>query len=406
MSLRRALRCLFAFVIIFAPAPRLRSQEKTVTPVASPTPTPKQHEEQEQIKVFTEEVRLPVFAFDDGGRFDPSVELRDILVLEDGVPQEIKSVRRIPASVLLMLGTGGETNTMMRTNTTRAVALNLVSSLRAGDQLSVIQFSSSTELLQNWTTDKPQVEHTLRTKLHSGRGSHLAAAIIEAARQLQSQPMGNRHVVIVTDGVDMSSRADAKEAIKAISVSGAAAKSSRAEFTEAIKQLNAAQATVHVISYTALMRQSIEKRSRAVKGGDGVQRDTNPGSDPVANGDPTLPPGMTRTPSFKIGSINTDLAMRRKLKDYVKATKESEQRLTSIAEEMGGRIWLPLSTDEMIAQGDQAAHEIGAQYVITYTPKRPLMNASAGEYRRIRVASRRVGLILRSRRGYVVMTPA
>jgi hypothetical protein len=40
--------------------------------------------------------------------------------------------------------------------------------------------------------------------------------------------------------------------------------------------------------------------------------------------------------------------------------------------------------------------------VVTYRPKRPLAAAPKGEYRRIEVASRRVGLSLRSRRGYVV----
>jgi hypothetical protein len=40
--------------------------------------------------------------------------------------------------------------------------------------------------------------------------------------------------------------------------------------------------------------------------------------------------------------------------------------------------------------------------VVTYRPKRPLAEATPGEYRRIEVASRRVGLSLQARRGYVV----
>jgi hypothetical protein len=39
---------------------------------------------------------------------------------------------------------------------------------------------------------------------------------------------------------------------------------------------------------------------------------------------------------------------------------------------------------------------------VTYRPKRPLAEANPGEYRRIEVASRRVGLSLHARRGYVV----
>ena len=40
--------------------------------------------------------------------------------------------------------------------------------------------------------------------------------------------------------------------------------------------------------------------------------------------------------------------------------------------------------------------------VVTYRPTRPLAAAKPGEYRKVEVASRRVGLYLRSRKGYVV----
>ena len=63
-------------------------------PSPSPTPTP------ETVKVFTEEVRLPVQAFDSYGHYDPTLELDDILVLEDGVIQQLRSVRHLPAIVL------------------------------------------------------------------------------------------------------------------------------------------------------------------------------------------------------------------------------------------------------------------------------------------------------------------
>jgi hypothetical protein len=73
-----------------------------------------------------------------------------------------------------------------------------------------------------------------------------------------------------------------------------------------------------------------------------------------------------------------------------------------MAEETGGQIFLPKTNEEMVEQAREAAREVGAEYVVTYRPKRPLSSADKGEYRRIEVASRRVGLNLRSRRGYVV----
>ena len=149
-------------------------------------------------------------------------------------------------------------------------------------------------------------------------------------------------------------------------------------------------------------RQQLETQTKIVRAGDGVQRDGNPGSNPVANGDPTLPPTATRTPTFKIGSIDTDVAMRRKRKEYERATRESEKQLTEIAEETGGRMFLPANANELLAQADSIARDIGSQYIVTYRPTRPLSSAKPGEYRKVEVASRRVGLYLRSRHGYVV----
>lgn len=346
--------------------------------------------------MFTEEVRLPVVAYDSSGHFDPTLQLEEVLVLEDGVPQQIRSIRRIPASVLLVLDTGGEMNPAMRISTTRTLALNLVSHLSEGDQISVIQFSKTADVIQDWTTEREQVEYMLRRKLSSGRGSHLAAAITKAAEQLQNQPFGNRHIVIVTDGVDLSGRLDYKEALQELS--DESLKKKRAELSEAIKQLNAAQATVHVISYTALGQQVNKEHQKSITATSQRQGDIDMSKVGI---DPTLPPGTSRSPSVGFG-IRFDPQMRKLKKAYEKAMKRSEQQLGSLADEMGGRIWLPLSAEQMTAEGAEVAREIGAQYVITYTPKRPLAQAQPGEYRRIEVAPRRVGLRLRSRRGYIV----
>lgn len=370
-------------------------------PVPNPSPPPT---EQDEVKVFTEEVRIPLFAYDEHGRFDPSLEMRDIVVLEDDVHQEIKSLRRLPASILLVLNTGGEMNTAMRSSTTRDIALNLVENIKTGDQISVLQFATRAEVLQRWTTEKDNVMRVLNTKLSSGRGSRLADALTLAATQLHDQPIGNRHVVLVTDGVDMPPRAGYKEAMNVLN--SPESPKDKAAMIEAVKQLNAAQATVHVISYTTVGSWSDRK---------GKSRENYPATPPGsvaasdirrAGIDPTSPPGMNRGGGSTSGSplavITFDPQMRKLRKAYERATKRGEQQLASLAEEMGGRIWLPTSIDEMIAYGGEVAREIGSQYVMTYAPKRPLANSPVTEYRRIKVVPRRAGLLLRARRGYAV----
>src|SRR3979409_1951339 len=116
------------------------ASQAQVSPKPSPTP---RSEDPDQVRVFTEEVRLPVNATDTYGHYDPTLEVDDVLVLEDGVPQQIKSVRHIPANVLLILDTGGDSNGLSglskKTSTTRDVALRVVSRLRAGDRIAVLQ---------------------------------------------------------------------------------------------------------------------------------------------------------------------------------------------------------------------------------------------------------------------------
>ncbi len=77
-------------------------------------------EEQEPVKVYTEEVRLPVVAYDGRERIDPTLAADDML--EDGVPLRVRSVRRVPANVLLVFDMGGQVTATRAANATRAAA--------------------------------------------------------------------------------------------------------------------------------------------------------------------------------------------------------------------------------------------------------------------------------------------
>ena len=349
----------------------------------SPSPTPLDKDQEQPVRTFTEEVRLPIVALDAYGHYDPTLELGDVLVLEDGVAQQLRSLRHIPANVLFVLDTGGDFTGLgglqKSTSLTRQVASELVAKLQNGTSIAVMQSGNSAEMLQPWTTDKAAVLKTLKTKLISTKRSRISESLVTATQQLKDRPEGSRHVVLITDGVDSPG--------------------GKVDRGEAIRKLIGARATVHVISYTQFVRQKNNDKNAKLSTG---QRPIN--NDPITATDPTLPPGTTRNPSFGIG-IRFDPAMRRQRKAYEAELKKSEQALQNIAEETGGKWELPLNADQMLAQADDVARAIGAEYVVTYRPKRPLADAKPGEYRRIEVASRRVGLSLQARRGYVVPTP-
>jgi len=365
---------LLVIAAFFALAATQISSQEPAKPQPSPSPTP------DTVKVFTEEVRLPVLALDSYGHYDPTLELDDILVIEDGVAQQIRSVRHIPANVLFVLDTGGEVSGLggmsKKTSLTRDVASQLVMRLEDGVSIAVMQSGNAAEMLQPWTTDKSAVLRTLKNKLLSAKRSRISESIANASVQLKDRPEGSRHVVMITDGVDSPG--------------------SKVDRADAMKKLIAARATVHVISYTEFVRQKTDKSPSRISTG---QRP--PSADPITATDPTLPPGTTRSPSYGV-RVGFDPPMRRMRKAYEAEVKKSQQALSNVANETGGKMMLPINSQEMLAQANEVARAIGAEYVVTYRPKRPLAEAKPGEYRRIEVASRRVGLNLQSRRGYVV----
>ncbi len=382
--------CCLVFWLLAAPAlvhlGAQPCQAQTAAPVATPQPTPPT-QQPEPIKIYTEEVLLPVVATDSNGRFDPTLEAEDLLILEDGEPQTIRSVRRIPASVLLLLDTGGFRNPAMKTNTTRELALRLVSQLRSGDRVAALQFGGKVELIQNWTAEPEDAIHALKSKLSSGRFGRLKDALAAASAQMKNAPPGNRHIVLVTDG---------GESLR-----------DKAELAAAMEQLFTAQATVHVISYTLLGRKMIKEAHPKIP----LTLTTVKPKSANDTANDLMHPLDRETMAAKLqGRIylifDTDFPMWRYNRDYAGYLKENEQWLAWLAEQSGGDMMLPASAEELPKLTDDLAREIDSQYVVTYRPKSGVALKSSGEIRRIEVVSRRVGLHVRSRRSHIVTTPA
>ncbi|HEV2836369.1 MAG TPA: VWA domain-containing protein, partial [Pyrinomonadaceae bacterium] len=155
---------------------------------------------QEPVRVFVEEVRIPITAKDSSGRFDPTLELSDLLLRENGIAQPLKSVYRMPASVLLVLDTGEELNRAKNIRLTRETAAALVSGLQPNDQIAVMQVNNRVELLQSWSTDQTNALKSL-SQLIPGKRSALRAGLLSAVEQFSKVPPGNSHLVLISDGV-------------------------------------------------------------------------------------------------------------------------------------------------------------------------------------------------------------
>lgn len=364
---------LFIFFLWFPAA----AQERP----APERPPPAESEAQDALRISVEEVRLPVAAYDAAGRFDAALSADDLLVREDGVAQQVKGVFRVPADVLLLLDTGGDLNPAKSVRLTREVAVNLVNHLRADDRVAVLQVGARVELLNDWTTDRRAVLKALRGRLFPGRRSALAEGLAAALVHFRRARDANRHLVVVSDGVAPAGRGP--------------------ELSAALKESAGADVTVHVISYTALGRAApgpkvMRKRERGPLSDEGVM------SLPRTKRRENPAPDLRDINEAKGGStvdldrwLGGDKRPREEL-------KRREAEFAALTAATGGRLALPTTADQMLGQAAEVAREIDASYVVTYKPLRPVADAPPGEYRKLAVLARRLGLTLRARRGYVV----
>jgi len=312
-------------------------------------------EEEKPVKVFTEEILLPVLASDERGRFDPGLTVDDVLILEEGVPQQVRSVRLLPVNLLLLIDLGGEVPSPLKTTcelianpsvapafSTCVIAQQFIDALGDGDGVAVLQNSGRVEVLQDWTTDRAEATLKIRTRFFSSARSRLVECLSRAAEMAARRPPGNTHIVVITSGGESG---------------GPGADSSQLS-----RRLAATQATLHVISYSAILRESLSNRD-----------------------------------------FGLDFQMRRRYKRYGEAIKQAEARLQMMVREVGGEMFSPADEEEVARQSRAVVNNIKLQYVITYKPARPFGTEGASERRRVAVGARRVGLRLVSLRDYVTL---
>jgi VWFA-related protein len=371
-------RASFSLLIVFTVFSLLASVSAQTESAAPTQPLKSDDSPQDILRISTEEVRIPVFAFDGRGRFDPTVSMDDLLVREDGVAQRITGVYRVPAYVLVLADTGGELNQLKTVKLTSTVAQGLAGELRSDDWIAVMQVNNTVELITPWSRNQAAITRAIQTKLISGKRSELIEGLMRAGDYLRQTPVGNRHLVIISDGYQPHNERD--------------------ELGKAIKDLAASAIAVHIISYTSLGTKGTPIAHASAKSN--VPEE-------IAIALPPMRSPSAYTPDMKdvvrargAYAIDLDRLLRGK-GDLKEEMTRRESDFRDIADETGGVAWLPHTEKEMLAQATAAARDIDSQYVVAYKPQLPLSEAKPGEYRKVDVISRRVGLFVRSRRGYV-----
>jgi VWFA-related protein len=143
------------------------------------------------------------------GRFVRGLEPKHIVLLEDGVAQEVSYFReassaeeeRVPLSVVLVLDTSGSMSQNIRF--LREAVVNFVYKLEAVDKAMVVSFNESVKGSAEFTGDIDRLERFVEG-LQAWGGTSLYDAIHYALGRVKDEP-GRKAVVIFSDGADTTS---------------------------------------------------------------------------------------------------------------------------------------------------------------------------------------------------------
>ncbi len=353
---------IFLLIILFTTFSNAQSGRVTPTPI-----------EEKPETVVTEEIKLNISAIDGEGNFAKSLAKEDLVILENSVLHQATSVRKIAASVLIVLDTGGEERQAKDFTTTRNTAKNLVNLLQTDDSIAVIQYNDKIETLIDWTSNKSEITNILKTKMNFGKRSRFVDAIDFSIKYLEKSPNDNRHLVLITDGLDSTKN--------------------NSERVNALKRLLATTINVHILSYSKMELLVSEKRAKTFGKASPSVLKLPPGA---GNQDPSIPK------NFPNVMINLDREMAKKIKQRSEDLAKSQQVLTDLSEDANGEIYLPETREEMIEKAVTLAKNIDSQYVLTYVPKRSLIDVDADETRIIEVFSRRSGISVQAKRKLIV----
>lgn len=190
-------------ICCFLTLPQLQGQQ------IRPTPVP----QNDVVRIETSLVALPVKVNDRRGRVVYGLRRDQFRVFENGIEQEIssfeapsdstqdQSVR--PLNVALLLDASDSTE--FKLEKIRSAALAFVDLLRSGDRVLVVSFDREVKFLTNLTDDRDKVRQAI-SSVKSGGGTSLYNALIEVLNRSLAHVSGPKVVVLLTDGVDTTSK--------------------------------------------------------------------------------------------------------------------------------------------------------------------------------------------------------
>jgi VWFA-related protein len=198
LELRRLLLCCLFLFIAFFIVDEIKAQD-----------------DDDVIRTTTENVVLSVTVTDQTGQYVKGLKKSDFKVFENGnevPPSAIVSfdLQESPYAAVVLIDSSGSMET--RFSLARSAAIRFLDGLREEDVAAVYRFDNKVERVQEFSggRDLAPMAYAIRAK----GMTTLNDAIVEASKVLADRSEKRRAIVILSDGIDTSSRASSDKAVE------------------------------------------------------------------------------------------------------------------------------------------------------------------------------------------------
>lgn len=290
-------------------------------------------------------INLNVKATDRNGRSLSTLNKEDFRIQEDGVEQQIFYFEPVsaPINVVLLLDLSGSTRdnreVMIKT------AKNFIDSLGAQDRIAIAAFTRKFMLASDFTADKKELKKSVEKMKKISGGTAFYDGMWTTLDLLRRVKDSRKAIVVLTDGVDESLLDSDSE-------------QSDHSFEELLARVSEEDATIYPIY---LNRQEAELTSELKD------------------------PSTTERRRERI---------ERRLKPNLMAHRQIEQ----LAEESAGSVFVVAGENELDGIYQRVAAELRLIYSLAYASTN---TSHDGKFRKINVAVKQEGAVVRTRRGYV-----
>ena len=159
------------------------------------------------LKVHVDLVILNVAVVDEKGANVTSLGKQDFVVYEDDVEQQVADFLPVEAPFHLVLALDTSISTRSSLSLIKKAASNFTDQLRSSDQIAILEINSSIRDIQGFTSDRRKLKQAIdRIATAVSGGSRIYDGVADAAKRLQKAEGGRKAIIILSDGMENSSR--------------------------------------------------------------------------------------------------------------------------------------------------------------------------------------------------------